>query len=119
MIAYVDTSVLLRVVLGERGALKEWRSLDMALASELIRVESQRTIDRARIRLRLADDEVASRRADLLELLGGFHIAPLSRMVLERASEPFPTTLRTLGRPSSVDCALGSPSACGPSVRHA
>lgn len=96
MNAYVDTSVLLRVVLGERGVLKEWRLLEMALASELIRVESQRTIDRARIRLRLADEEVASRRADLLELLEGFHLAPLNRTVLERAAEPFPTTLRTL-----------------------
>jgi predicted nucleic acid-binding protein len=93
---YVDTSVLLRVVLGERGALKQWRSIDMALSSELIRVEALRTFDRARLESRMADDEVAERRGDLLDVLAGFHLARLDRAVLRRAAEPFPTSLRTL-----------------------
>jgi predicted nucleic acid-binding protein len=46
---YVDTSVLLRVVFGEPGVLAEWTTIDMAVASELTRVEALRTIDRARI----------------------------------------------------------------------
>jgi predicted nucleic acid-binding protein len=93
---YVDTSVLLRVVLGEPRALRQWRSIDVALSSELIRVEALRTIDRARIRLRLSDDELAERRAGVLGALEGFHIARLDRSVLVRAAEPFPTLLRTL-----------------------
>lgn len=96
MKVYVDTSVLLRVVLGERGALKQWRSIDMAISSELIRVEALRTFDRARLESDMSDDEVAERRGDLLEVLSGFHLARLDRAVLRRAAEPFPTSLRTL-----------------------
>lgn len=94
--AYVDTSVLLRVVLGEPRPLKEWRSLKTALSSELLRVEALRTVDRARIRFRLRDDEVSERRADLLEALDAFHLARVDEQVLERAAEPFPTLIGTL-----------------------
>lgn len=96
MTAYVDTSVLLRIVLGEPAPLREWRSIEVALTSELTRVEALRTIDRARLELRLADDEVAERRALVLGTLDGFHVARLDRTVLDRAAEPFPTLLRTL-----------------------
>jgi predicted nucleic acid-binding protein len=94
--AYVDTSVLLRVVLGEPRPLTEWRSIDLALTSELTRIEALRTIDRARIELRLSDTEVAERRALILGALDGFHLARLDGVVLDRAAEPFPTLVRTL-----------------------
>lgn len=96
MTAYIDTSVLLRIVLGEPAPLRAWRSIDIAVTSELTRVEALRTIDRARIELRLSDDQVAERRAQILDTLEGFHIARLDRVVLERAAEPFPTLVRTL-----------------------
>ena len=96
MKAYVDTSVLLRIVLGEPHPLREWRRIDFALSSELTRVEALRTIDRARIRLGLTDAEVARQRGDVLATLDAFHIARLDQAVLERAAEPFPTMLRTL-----------------------
>jgi predicted nucleic acid-binding protein len=91
---YVDSSVLLRIVLSERGALREWRRIERPLASELIRLECRRTIDRARIRERLSDEAV--QRAAALELLDTFHILPLDPVVLERAAEPFPTLLSSL-----------------------
>jgi uncharacterized protein len=94
--AYIDTSVLLRIVLGEPRPLTEWRSIDLALTSELTRIEALRTIDRARIELRLSDTEVAERRALVLGTLDGFHLARLDGVVLDRAAEPFPTLVRTL-----------------------
>jgi predicted nucleic acid-binding protein len=94
--AYIDTSVLLRIVLAEPRPLAEWRSIDLALTSELTRVEALRTIDRARIELRLPDGDVAERRALVIDTLDGFHLAQLDRVVLARAAEPFPTLLRTL-----------------------
>ena len=43
MNVYVDSSVLLRIVLSERGALREWRRIQRPLASEPIRLECRRT----------------------------------------------------------------------------
>lgn len=96
MNVYVDSSVLLRIVLNEPGALREWRWVDRPLASELIRLECLRTIDRARIRERLADQAVAHGRAAVLELLDAFDTVPLDALILERAAEPFPTLLSSL-----------------------
>ena len=96
MNVYVDSSVLLRVVLGERGALREWRRLRRPLASELIRLECRRTIDRARIRERLSDPVVAQQHAAVLEVLDAFDLVPLDPVVLDRAAGPFPTLLGSL-----------------------
>lgn len=96
MKAYVDTSVVLRIALGEARPLREWRSLQMAVASELVRIESLRSLDRARILLHLPDDELAERRAAVLTILSGFHSAGLDARVLARAADPFPTLIRTL-----------------------
>jgi predicted nucleic acid-binding protein len=93
---YVDSSVLLRLVLGERGALREWRRSDRLVSSELIRLECLRTIDRARLRDGLADEAVAERRAEVIETLHSFELLPIDRLVLERASGQFPTGLGTL-----------------------
>jgi len=93
---YVDSSVLLRVALNERGALREWRRIERPLASELIRLECRRTIDRARLRERLSDQAVAQQRTAVLELLDTFDILPVDPAVLERAAEPFPTLLSSL-----------------------
>jgi predicted nucleic acid-binding protein len=96
MTVYVDASVLLRVVLGQRGALPQWRRITRPIASELVRLECLRTIDRARLRLRLAPSDVVGRRAAVLEQLGGFEIVPMDAPVLERAAEPFAAPLGSL-----------------------
>jgi predicted nucleic acid-binding protein len=96
MKAYIDTSVLLRIALGEPQPLREWRSLEMACSSELLRIESLRSIDRARILLRLPDEEIAERREAVLAIIKGFHIARIDARVLSRAADPFPTLIRTL-----------------------
>jgi hypothetical protein len=93
---YVDSSVLLRVVLGEPGRLRIWPRITMPVASDLVRLECLRTIDRARIRLRLEDEEVAGRRAAVLEAIETFSLVPIGPRVLERAAEPFPTMLGSL-----------------------
>ena len=96
MNVYVDSSVLLRVVLGEPGRLRIWSRITAAVSSELITLECLRTIDRARIQLRLEDEDVSERRAAVLEAIEGFTLVPIRPPVLERAAEPFPTTLGTL-----------------------
>ena len=96
MNVYIDSSVLLRVLLGEAGRLRIWSRIDAPIASELIRVECLRTIDRARIVLRLDDGEVSERRSAALEAIETFTLIPVTGRILDRAAEPFPTILGSL-----------------------
>ncbi len=96
MNVYVDSSIVLRVVLGEPGRLRIWPRITSPVASELIRLECLRTIDRARILLRLEDEEVADRRAAVLDLIETFSLVSIGPRILERAAEPFPTMLGSL-----------------------
>ena len=61
MTAYIDTSALLRLVLREPGALEQLRSVETLVSSELIEVESRRTIDRLRLQGALTAEESAQR----------------------------------------------------------
>ena len=96
MIAYLDTSALLRLVLGEPGALENLQTVDALVSSELLAVEALRTIDRLRLQGVLSAEEAASRRGTTTEWLESIDLVLLQRPVLARASEPFPTPLGTL-----------------------
>lgn len=96
MIAYVDSSVLLRVVLGQRNALKEWRTIERGIASALVEVECLRTVDRLRLAEGLEDAEVALRREAVFRLIEAIEVIEPTRPVLSRAAQPLPTALGTL-----------------------
>ena len=96
MIAYIDTSALLRIVLREPGALEELRSYDALVSSELIGVESARTIDRLRLHGLLTTEEAAIRLRTVNEWLEAIDLVLLRPPVLSRASEPMPMPLGTL-----------------------
>jgi predicted nucleic acid-binding protein len=96
VIAYVDTSVLLKVVLREPGALEDLQSYDGLVSSELIAVESARTIDRLRLQGTLTLEEAAARSRAVGDWLEAFDLVLLRPPVLSRASEPLPTPLGTL-----------------------
>jgi hypothetical protein len=96
MIAYVDSSVLLRLALGLPNALPERRRIDRGVSSALISTESLRSLDRVRIRAGLSDAEVASRRVTKLNLIDSFELIEIDSLVLDRAAQPMPTELGTL-----------------------
>ena len=96
MIAYVDSSVLLRLALGQPNALPEWRQINRGVSSALISTESLRTLDRVRIRASLSDIEVARRRATILNLIDSLELVEIDSTVLDRAAQPMPTELGTL-----------------------
>ena len=96
MIAYVDASVLLRVALGQPDSLPEWSKIEQGVSSALVMTESLRTLDRLRLRVKLADTEIARRRAKILKLLASLDIVDIDAVVLDRASQPMPTELGTL-----------------------
>ena len=96
MIAYLDSSVLLRIVLGQAQSLKEWRSVRRGVASSLVEVECLRTIDRLRLRFGIADRALALRREAIFRLMDTLEIVEPTRTVLTRAAHPLPTELGTL-----------------------
>ena len=96
MIAYLDTSALLRIVLREAGALGDLRTYDRLVSSELIAVESARTIDRLRNQGALTMDEAAQRIGLVNDWLEAVDLVLLRPPVLSRASEPMPLPLGTL-----------------------
>ena len=96
MIASLDTSALLRIVLREEGALDDLRSCDALVSSELIAVESPRTIDRLRLQGLLSADEAAARVRTVHEWLEAIDLVLLRPPILSRASEPMPMPLGTL-----------------------
>jgi predicted nucleic acid-binding protein len=94
--AYVDTSAFLRLVLREPGAIEGLRSYDALVSSELIGVESCRTIDRLRLHGSLTTAEAAVRLKVVADWLEAIDLVLLRLPVLSRASEPLPTPLGTL-----------------------
>jgi predicted nucleic acid-binding protein len=96
MIAYVDSSVLLRLVLRQPGALKEWSSVEEGVTSALTQVECLRTLDRLRVVERIPDEALASRREAIFGLLATLAVVDIAGAILDRAALPLPTALGTL-----------------------
>lgn len=96
MIAYVESSVILRFVMGQAGALRQLRTFEAAGTSALTEVECLRTLDRLRITEGFADLQAAERRAAVYDVLARLAIIDLTRPVLERAGQPLPVSLGTL-----------------------
>jgi len=96
VIAYVDSSVILRLVLGQAGYLREWRTLDDGATSALAEVECLRTLDRLRIAEALPEQPIAERRSAVYDVLQSLTIIELTRPILSRAAQPLPLTLGTL-----------------------
>lgn len=96
MIAYIDSSVLLRVLFGQSNALKEWKTIERGISSALIEVECLRTLDRLKLVERVSEEAIAIRREATFRLIGGLEIIELTHPVLARAAQPLPTALGTL-----------------------
>jgi predicted nucleic acid-binding protein len=96
VIAYVDSSVLLRKVLRQPGSLPEWRSIRTGVASALVETECLRSLDRLRLRAALPDRELARRREAIFRLVESLEVVEVTAQVLARAAQPLPTELGTL-----------------------
>jgi predicted nucleic acid-binding protein len=94
--AYLDTSALLRLVLGEPGALEELRNAETLVSSELLAVESRRTIDRLRVKGSLSPEEAVERLDLVSEWLEAVDLVLLRAPILARASDPLPLPLGSL-----------------------
>lgn len=93
---YLDTSVLLRWVLGEPDALPHPKAGDALVTSRLTSVEALRTLDRLRRQGKLSEGDYAERHGIAVQMLARVDRAHLYAAVLRRAGDPFPTPLGTL-----------------------
>ncbi len=96
MIAYLDTSVVLRVVFRQRPIWVGWGSWDEAWSSELMGVEARRTVDRLRLEQALDDEGVARSHESLAYIERAVGCIRLTRPVLRRTALPMATAVKTL-----------------------
>jgi predicted nucleic acid-binding protein len=96
VIAYIDSSVLLRVILQQSDRLQEWDSLHRGVSSRLIDVEVRRTLDRLWLQHELSDEELARTIDSANALLDRIEHTEIDLRALNLASQPMPTVLGTL-----------------------
>jgi len=93
---YLDTSTVLCVLLRQPKRLAVWAGWERAYASELLHVEACRVIDRLRLEGVLDDHGIADAHEDLVRIESVIANVPLSRSVVERASLPMATVVKSL-----------------------
>lgn len=96
MKAYVDSSVLLRIIFGEKNALKFPKNIQAYFANEILKIECFRTIDRMRHSISISDDEIAERHEALHKAIRSLYIVKFNEDINRRACEPFPILLKSL-----------------------
>lgn len=96
MIGYLDSSVLLRILLNQPGALPEFAQLERPVASKVLRTECLRSLDRFRKASLLSEDEHLTALKELYESLDSVEWIELSDRVLELAGSSFSVAMGTL-----------------------
>lgn len=96
MTIYLDTSAVLRALLGDGERLPEWGKWGRAYSSELMVVEARRAIDRLRLEHALDDEGLADAHQALASTRRAIGAIRLTPAILRRAGQPMPTVVRTL-----------------------
>jgi predicted nucleic acid-binding protein len=96
VIVYLDTSTVLRVILGEPRPLAVWGKWKEAFTSEILGLEARRALDRLRLESVLDDEGIATLQGELARIESTIGTISLTRSVLRRASLPMATPVKTL-----------------------
>lgn len=96
VIAYIDSSVLMRIILREPNPLAEWPDLHGGVSSALLVVEGFRVFDRLWHSNELSEDELAEKQATFRTFLQRLDIRQLDETVLDIAAQSLPTPLAAL-----------------------
>jgi hypothetical protein len=95
MVAYLDSSVLLRhILLGDEG-IRQVFECDTIISSELLEIECYRVFHRYRLQGDLDDSGLLEARERLTLVVSGVSLLMLSPAVKKRSSEAFPVVIRT------------------------
>jgi len=96
MVAYVDSSVLLRYVLLGEVTLRQAQAFPRIVSSELLEIECRRTLLRSRIEGLFNDETLIQATGRLDGELASFDLLELDSAVKKRAMESFPVHVKTL-----------------------
>jgi PIN domain len=96
MIVYLDTSVVLRVLLAQPGKLSVWGQWEAAYSSELMGVECRSVIDRLRLEGLFDDEQLAQTVGRLTQIEKAIRRIRLTRSIVHGASQTMPTVVKTL-----------------------
>ena len=88
MIAYLDSSVLLRVALNQKNSLKEFSQITLGISSRILKVECLRTLDRLHAMDRIRDDDLLALTEFIYDALARIELIPLVDAILDQASQP-------------------------------
>lgn len=96
MIAYIDSSILLRLLLNQKGMFKEYSKIELPVSSLLLKTECLRTIERLKLTGVLDETSYYTVTQQLHESALSFEFIKISQSILGRAGAPMPGPLGTL-----------------------
>lgn len=96
MIAYLDSSVILRVILSQKKALSEFNKIKKPISSVIMRTECLRVLDRLRLTKGLSETAFIRAVTDFHELCSAIDLIRLTTGILNRAAASMPLALGTL-----------------------
>ena len=96
MLAYLDSSVLLRYLLLGEITLKHAQEFPRLVSSELLEIECRRVLLRCRMEGSLNDETLIEAVGRLEDVLTSIDLLELSAPVKKRAMEAFPIHIKTL-----------------------
>lgn len=95
MIVYLDSSIVIRQLVGTKTPWDQWGSWASAYSSTLMRTECYRTANLLRLSGKL-DDEQRARLGNWIErVCDSITLVPVTENVLRRAADAFPTAVGT------------------------
>lgn len=93
---YVDASAVLRVLFAEPGPVVPLAAGDRVVSSHLVEIEAFRAVDRERLLGTLDDEETATKRKELTDLLAMLDLMAVDGTVIDRAKGSFAVNVRAL-----------------------
>ncbi len=96
MVAYLDSSVVLRHILNGDMAISAAFGHDSVISSELLEIECRRVLHRCRLQGELDDGGLYTAITRLEAVLAGITLFVIDDEVKKLAMEPFPMAIKTL-----------------------
>jgi len=96
MVAYLDSSVVLRYILLGENALLHAQAFPRLVSSELLEIECRRVLLRSRLEGNLDDESLIEATVRLDDVLDSIDLLELGSAIKRRAAEAFPLHVKTL-----------------------